>query len=144
MHDPNERRTDRPLRNNPGVLATILVAVGISLSACSSIDSGSDGWRASFFRNPDTVWAAIELSLLELDYEVTAKNRVDGVIRAQSSPTDDGTVIELAIDQVMRTEDEVNVYVKPSFGGDGASKDPDLLKAAAEKFIKVLRKEVGG
>jgi uncharacterized lipoprotein len=122
------------------VAVTALVAVVISLTACSTLQGSSENtWTASFFKDPDSVWNAIELSLLELDYEVADQNRPDGVIRAESSPAEDGTVIALAIDQVMRTEDQVNVYVKPSFGGDRGSTDPDLLKAAADEFVRVLK-----
>ena len=53
-------------------------------------------------------------------------------------------MIALAIDQVMRTQDQVNVYVKPSFGGDRGSADPDLLKAAADAFVKALEKQLKG
>jgi len=126
-----------------GLAALLLIVV--SLSACSTIKGSSDGtWTASFFTDPDRVWGAIEISLIELDYEVTEKNRFDGVIRARLEPADDGTVIALAIDQVMRTEDQVKVYVKPSFAGDEGSTNPDLLKAAADEFVKTLNSQLNG
>jgi hypothetical protein len=123
----------------------VLAVTVISLSACSTFTGTSDGtWRGNYFKDPDSVWGAIELSLLELDYEVIDQNRPDGVIRAESEPTEDGTVIALAIDQVVRTEDQVNVFVKPSFGGEGGSTDPDLLKAAADEFMKALNGKLNG
>jgi hypothetical protein len=125
-------------------LTTALIAVVISLTACSTLENSSDGWRVNFFKNPDSVWAAIELSLLELDYEVIAKNRPDGTIRAESKPADNGAVIALAIDQVMRTENEVSVYVTPSFAGGGGSANPDVLKAAADEFVKSLERTLNG
>jgi len=82
--------------------------------------------------------------LIELDYEVLSENREDGVIRAASEPAEDGTVIGLAIDQVMRTEDQVHVYIKPSFTGDEGSTNPDLLKAAADELIKALDDKLRG
>ena len=127
------------------VVTTLLMVLVVSLPACSTSKGASDGsWRANFFKDPDSVWGAIELSLIDLDYEVTDKNRFDGVIRAESEPAADGTVIALSIDQVMRTEDQVNVYVKPSFAGDGVSTNPDLLKAAADEFIKALNSKLNG
>jgi hypothetical protein len=60
-----------------------------------------------------------------------------------SAPAGDGTVIALAIDQVMRTEDQVKVYVKPSFSGDEGSTNPDLLKAAADQFLKAVSDTLG-
>jgi len=126
-------------------VVAVLITVFVALSGCSAIKGSPEGtWRVNFFTDPDRVWGAIELSLLELEYEVTEENRYDGVIRAISAPSDDGTVIELAIDQVARTEDQVKVYVKPSFGGDEGSTNPDLLKAAADEFIKAVNDTLNG
>jgi len=126
------------------VVASLMVMVA-SLSSCSTIKGSSDGtWTASYFTDPDRVWGAIEISLIDLDYEVVNKNRYDGIIRATSEPAEDGTVIALAIDQVMRTEDQVNIYVKPSFSGDDGSTNPDLLKAAADEFMKAVNDTLNG
>jgi hypothetical protein len=129
-----------------GFSATIaIISVVISMAACSSFQNSPEGtWTATYFENPDRVWNAIELALLDLDYEVVTENREDGVIRAEKNDGDDGTVIALAIDQVMRTEDQVNVYVKPSFGGDQGSVDPGLLKAAADEFVKAVEDKLKG
>lgn len=121
------------------IVVTGVLVMALSLAACSSLGNTPEGWRVNSFKDPDTVWTAIEVTLLELDYEVVAKNRPDGVIRAESGAADDGTVIELTIDQVVRTDDQVSVYVKPSFVGDGGSVDPDLLKAAADEFVRTLK-----
>jgi uncharacterized lipoprotein len=124
---------------------TTLIVVAVSLISCSSYQGSSDNtWTASFFKDPDRVWNAIELVLIELDYEVAEENRSDGVIRAESEPAEDGTVVVLAIDQVMRTNDQVHVYVKPSFGGNAGSQNPDLLKAAADGFVKALEEKLKG
>lgn len=126
------------------VVAAVLITVFVALSGCSAFKGTPEGtWRVNFFTDPDRVWGAIELSLLELDYEVTKENRYDGVIRAKSEPAEDGTVIALAIDQVVNTESQVSVYVKPSFAGDEGSTDPDLLKSAADEFVKELNSELG-
>jgi hypothetical protein len=85
----------------------------------------------------------MEIALIDLDYEVVSKNRYDGVIQASSAPTDDGTVITLSIDQVVRTEDQVHIYVKPSCDGDEDSICPDLLKAAAEQFLEAVSDTLG-
>jgi len=124
---------------------TGIIALVMLMGACSTFRASSKGtWTATFFDNPDRVWNAVELALLELDYEVVSENRADGVIRAESRPGDDGTVIVLAVDQVMRTEDQVNVYVKPSFAGDRGSADAGLLKAAADAFVKNLEGKLKG
>ncbi len=124
------------------VVGTVLLMT--VCSACSSSRSVSEGtWRESYFQDPNRVWAAIETSLDELGYEVIEKNRYDGVIRAQSAPADDGTVIVLDIDQIVRTEDQVNVFVRPSFGG-GKDADPALLKSVADRFMGRLNAKLGG
>ena len=132
-------------RHNLGLASVALVFTVLLAAGCSSYQASPEGtWTATYFENPDRVWNAIELALLELDYEVITENRDDGVIRAESSADDDGMVIALAIDQVMRTQDQVNVYVKPAVVGDQGSSDPDLLKAAADEFVKVLENKLKG
>lgn len=134
----------RKLKLEIAALAVLILTV-VSLSACSTSKGASDGtWRANYFKDPDSVWGAIELSLIELGYEVTDKNRFDGVIRAESDPAADGTVIVLEIDQVAHTDDQVNVFVKPSFGSDGGDASPDLLKAAADAFMTSLNAILNG
>ena len=135
--------------SNPGwsraVVGALFVMMVMSSSACSTFKGSSEGtWNTSFFTNPDRVWEAIQLSLIELDYEVESENREDGIIRATSEPAEDGTVITLAIDQVMRTEDQVHVYVKPSFAGDNGTTNPDLLRAAADELMNTLNDKLNG
>jgi hypothetical protein len=126
-------------------VAAVFIAMVVSVTACSTINGSSDGtWNASYFTDPDRVWGAIQLALIDLDYEVVSENRDDGIIRATSAPAEDGTVIELAIDQVMRTEDQVRVYVKPSFAGDRGATNPDLLRAATEELIKAMDDKLRG
>jgi hypothetical protein len=128
-----------------GAVVALLIVVVVSLTACSTSFGAPDGtWKASYFANPDRVWASIEITLIDLDYEITSENRPDGIIRATSEPSEDGTVILLAIDQVMRTEDQVHVYVKPSFVGEEGSQDPGLLKAASDAFMTALNDKLNG
>lgn len=123
----------------------VLIVMVVSVVACSTAKGTKDGtWRGNYFKDPDSVWNAIELTLIELEYEVSEENRYEGVIRAESSAADDGTVIILAIDQVMRTQDQVNVYIKPAFGAGGGSKDSGLLETAADEFLKKLNAKLIG
>ncbi len=128
-----------------GAMVVLAMVIAASLSSCSTFKGSSDGtWNTSYFTNPDRVWGAIQLALIDLDYEVESENREEGIIRATSEPAEDGTVIALAIDQVMRTEDQVHVYVKPSFAGDKGSTNPDLLRAAADELIKAMDDRLRG
>jgi len=140
-----KRYTSSNQRWSYGVVVALFLAMVVSLPACSTFKGSSDGtWNTSYFTNPDRVWDAIQLSLIDLDYEVVSENRDDGIIRATSEPAEDGTVIALAIDQVARTEDQVHVYIKPSFSGDEGSTNPDLLRAAADELIKALDDKLRG
>lgn len=128
-----------------GAVMILAIAMVVTLTACSTFNGSSDGnWNTSYFTNPDRAWAAIQIALIDLDYEVVSENRDDGIIRATSEPTEDGTVINLAIDQVMRTDEQVHIYIKPSFAGDQGSTNPDLLRAAAEDLIKALDDKLKG
>ena len=88
--------------------------------------------------NSDSVWNAIELSLIDVNYAVIEKNRFEGTIRAESPSDEDGTVIVLDINQVVYTDDQVNVYVRPSIAHGAASAQTALLKAAADRFMATL------
>lgn len=121
-----------------GVAAVVAVLILAVLGTACTSSKGELQWTGNYFKNPDLVWNAIELTLIELDYDVTAENREDGTIRAETDASENGAVIVLTIDQVMRTEPQVNVYVKPSFASAGPGTDPDLLKAAGDAFMKGL------
>lgn len=126
-------------------MVAVLIAMVVSLAACSTFEGSTEGtWSTSYFTNPDRVWGAIQLALIDLDYEVMSENRDDGIIRATSEPAEDGTVINLAIDQVMRTDSQVHVYIKPSFAGGQGSTNPDLLRAAADELIKAMDDKLRG
>ncbi len=70
-----------------GAMVALAMVTAVSLSSCSTSKGPSDGtWNTSYFTNPDRVWGAIQLSLIDLDYEVVRENRYDGIIRATSAP----------------------------------------------------------
>jgi hypothetical protein len=132
---------DRRPMYRGAVAAFAIVSLLVVGSACTS-SKGDSQWRGNYFKDPDSVWNAIELTLLELDYDVTDENREDGIIRAESESSEGGAVVVLAIDQVMRTQDQVNVFVKPSFATGATDADPDRLKAAGDAFMKSLNEKL--
>lgn len=126
-------------------VATLLIALAVSLTACATFEGTPEGtWRANFFKDPDSVWIAIQRTLLDLDYDVIEKDWLQGAIRAESPPGDGGAVIVLVLNQVAYTDAQVNVYVRPSFRDGEGSASPDLLKAAANEFIKSLNAKLNG
>ncbi len=121
----------------------VLIAIVAASAACSTSNAVEESpWRANFFQNSDRVWSAIQMSLIELDYEVEESNREDGTLRAIWSKDD--VAIALVIDQIQRTEDKVNVYVRPADGGGAKTAGRDELDSAAGKFMTVLNFKLGG
>lgn len=113
--------------------------------ACSTLTGNSEGtWTSSYFKNPDEVWAGIELALDQLGYEVTDSNRPDGKIRAEPAEDGEGPEVVLAIDQVARTDDQVIIYVKPISENAETPATSAQLEAAARDFLAVLDRKLGG
>ena len=119
------------------------VALLVFSLACSTQQPADENaFRVSFFQNADRVWSAIQMSLIDLDYEVEDSNRMDGTMRASSSVGE--TTIELDIRQIQYTEDQVNVFVRPVDGGGTDVAEAGALKAAGDAFLKVLNSKLGG
>jgi hypothetical protein len=120
----------------------MFVLAGVAVSCSSS--GGGDPHRGNFFQNPDRTWGAVEVTLIELDYEIESSNRVDGIIEAVGEEGDDGVRIALRIDQVLRVQDQVNIYVKPRDGGGASAASDAALDRAAREFLAELRKRLEG
>ena len=99
---------------------------------------------AQFFQNPDRVWEAIQLSLEILEYVVESSNRDEGVIRAAKTADDQTPWVALDINQVMYTQDQVNVYVRGEAEDPSAPPSQEALDKAAQDFVTVLKRKLGG
>jgi hypothetical protein len=143
---PDVRSTSRGDHAVRDILPVTVVMFSLTFClACSSISSPSpDSRTGSYFQNPDRVWAAILETLIDLDYEVAESNRYDGKILTEPREGEDLAGVVLSIDQIMRTSDQVNVYVRPSAGAVGNSVDPSALKAAGDQFMTALDKKLQG
>lgn len=124
--------------------AVVIIALTFCLSCSSVLSSPPESSSSSFFRNPDRVWAAILETLIDLGCKVAESNRADGTIRTEPCSTDEGASVVLSINQVMHTQDQVSVYIKPSAGDPGVTVDPGVLKAAADRFKASLDKKLNG
>ena len=123
------------------VVASMVFA--LSLSGCSSMKTPAGTQEANFFQNPDRVWAAIQMSLDTLEYEIESSNRPDGTMRA--IPIDDeAPPVVFEISQVAWTQDQVRVYVKPVAGESGPSVGQSVLDKAAADFLTVLKRKLAG
>jgi hypothetical protein len=126
-------------RRRRGELAVMSLLTLLAIAGCSAWSrEAPDTSRANFVRDPFRVWSAIELALIELEYRIEDSDELQGTVRGVSNTGGKGPEIVLNISQVARGSDQVSVYVKPSFSEAGGTGDPDLLEAAAAKFMKYL------
>jgi len=125
------------------LVSAAAVTAGLMIS-CASVKNPPGTVTAQFFQNPDRVWEAIQISLESLEYVVESSNRDEGVLRA-AKPADDQTPwIALDINQVMNTQDQVNVYVRGVAEDPSAAPGQDELENAAQDFVTVLKRKLGG
>jgi uncharacterized lipoprotein len=120
----------------------LVVLVAGFVVSCASVRNPPGTVTAQFFQNPDRVWDALGLSLDTLGYEVTSSNRDEGVIRAKK-PADDPSGVGLEINQVMYTEDQVDVFVKGVAEDPTAAPEQAALARAAQDFVAVLERKLG-
>lgn len=119
------------------------MAAGILVS-CASVTNPPGTVTAQFFQNPDRVWDGIEISLDTLGYEIESSNRADGVIRALPTSESATPGAALEINQIMNTDDEVRVYVRPVAADAAVATVQEELDRAARDFVTVLKRKLGG
>ena len=123
----------------------LLILLLLAIAGCSAWSrEPADTWRANYVRDPFRVWSALELTLIDLEYRVEESDQMQGTLRGVENTGGKGPEIVLDISQVARGSDQVSVYVKPSFSEAGETGDPDLLEAAAAKFMKYLNDLLNG
>jgi uncharacterized lipoprotein len=123
-------------------LAVVAVVATGFIVSCASVRNPPGTVTAQFFQNPDRVWDALGLSLDALGYEVASSNRDEGVIRAKK-PAGDTSGVGLEINQVMYTQDQVDVFVRGVAGEAASSPNQEDLDRAAQDFVTLLKRKLG-
>lgn len=126
------------------VLLLVVVTAIVSVASCASVKSPPGTVTVQFFQNPDRVWQGILLSLDTLEYVVESSNRDEGVIRAAQPAEEETSRVALDISQVMYTQDQVNVFVRGVAEDPSAAPSQDVLDKAAQDFVSVLKRKLGG
>jgi len=119
------------------ILGVTIVVFG-SLGCASSTAEG-DPWTTHYVGDPDQVWEAMHISLLELDYNIESENRDEGTIRAVRPGDAEGAKVMLSIDQMMVTNN-VKVYIRVAAGAG----EPAMSRDQQEKHTKDLLALVNG
>lgn len=124
------------------VLLGALISISMAVS-CSSVRIPPGTMAARFFQNPDRVWEGIQLTLETLEYVVESSNRDEGTIRAARPADDPMPWVALEINQVMYTEDQVNVFVRGVPEDPADPPDQQVMEEAAQDFVTVLKRKLG-
>lgn len=119
-------------------LAVLAVVVIVMASlGCASLKTEGHPWTTHYVGDPDLVWQALHLAMIELDYEVESESRFDGTISAVRTADDQTGTVVLSIDQIMRTND-VNVYVRVAAGPGEPAMSLDLQEKHAKDFLALV------
>ena len=125
--------------------SALLILLLLAIAGCSAWSrEPADTWRANYVRDPFRVWAALELTLVDLEYRVEESDQMQGTIRGVENTGGKGPEVVLDINQVAYGSDQVSVYVKPSFSEAGGTGDQDVLDNAATAFMKRLDELLNG
>jgi hypothetical protein len=121
----------------------VLPIAVVTYSGCATVKNPPGTVAVRFVQNPDRVWEGIQLSLETLDYVVESSNRDEGTIRA-AKPAEDGKPgVALEINQIMYTDDQVDVYVRGAARDSSNAPVQEILDAAAQDFVAVLERKLG-
>jgi len=125
------------LRSTKKMMVLAVVVVLVASLGCASLKTEGHPWTTHFVGDPDFVWQALHLAMIELDYDVEAENRFDGTIRAARAGDEPGSTVVLSIDQIMRTND-VNVYLRVAAGPDEPVMSLDRQEKHAKEFLALV------
>jgi hypothetical protein len=118
------------------VLGVAVVLITSAGCASASRDHGNP-WTTHYVGDPDSVWQALHIATIELDYDVETENRSDGTIRAVRTGDEPGATVVLSIDQMMVTNN-VKVYVRVAAGAGEPAMSRDQQEKHAKDFLALV------
>jgi len=125
------------LRSKKAIISIAVAGVLIASLGCASLKTEGHPWTTHYVGDPDTVWEALHISMIELGYDVESENRFEGTILAVRSGDKPDTTVVLSIDQIMRTND-VNVYVRVAAGAGEPAMSLDRQEKHAKDFLALV------
>ena len=119
--------------------SAVLAVAGVLIASlgCASLKTEGDPWTTHCVCDPDSVWQASHIALIELDYDVETENRDEGTIRAVRPGDAEGATVVLSIDQMMVTNN-VKVYVRVAAGEGDPAMSRDLQEKHAKDFLALV------
>jgi len=116
------------------IVVLALVSSAVFTAACSSTSKTDQPATLVYVGSSDDTWTAMQIVLIELDYDITSEDRNEGRIKATRAAdgTRPGSV--LAIDQVART-DTISLYVRAAAAAGDPSLDDMQRQTLAEEFL---------
>jgi len=124
------------LRSKKAIIS-LAAAVLVAGLGCASLKTEGHPWTTHYVGDPDLVWQALHLAMIDLDYDVESENRFEGTIRAVRAGDGQGGAVVLSIDQIMVTND-VNVYVRVAAGPGEPAMSLDQQEKYARDFLALV------
>ncbi len=104
---------------------------------CASSTAEGDPWTTHYVGDPDSVWQALHIAMIELDYDIESENRSDGTIRARRTGDEPDAKVVLSIDQMMVTNN-VKVYVRVAAGAGEPAMSREGQEEHAKDFLALV------
>lgn len=116
------------------IMMLLLVSPAIIIAACSSTQKADDPATLVYVGSSDDTWTAMQIVLIELDYDVMSEDRNEGTITATRAADGTRSAAVLTIDQVAR-HDTISLYVRAAAAAGDPSLDDVQRQTLAEEFL---------
>jgi len=119
-------------------MMVLLVSPAIFIAACSSTPKPDDPATLVYVGSSDDTWTALQIVLIELDYDVVSEDRNEGTIRATRAADDTRPGSVLTIDQIAR-HDTISLFVRAAGAAGGPSLDDVQRQTLAKEFLGLVK-----